>query len=82
MHPPEPRLEAGEFIEVSRVDRWTVCLRLQELGIVCKCSSEQPLWAEINTVAASVQLWSVVRQLTSSRQELVQGLERCWQISK
>lgn len=78
MNPLNPELAAGEFVEVSRVDRWSVGLRLWELGITCQCVPDQPLRVEINTVVAAVQLWSVVRQLTSPRQDLVHRLERCW----
>ena len=69
------------MVKVNWADRWQVYQRLQELGIPCWCATNQPLTVDIAEVAAAVQLWSVVRQLTVSRQELVCLLERCWQKS-
>ncbi len=75
----DPKLVSkGKLVEVSRGDRWSVCLRLEELGITCQCIPEQLLQVEVNTVVAAVQLWSVVRQLRSSRNTLVNHLECCW----
>ncbi|MBF2065769.1 MAG: hypothetical protein IGS39_15305 [Calothrix sp. C42_A2020_038] len=59
-------------------DRWQVYMRLQELGINCSCAMNQPLKVEIASITAAIQLWSVVRQLTASRHELINALERCW----
>lgn len=69
----------SEMAEVSWADRWQVYHRLQELAIPCWCATNQPLRVEITHIAAAVQLWSVVRQLTAPRQDLVSALERCWQ---
>lgn len=80
MNPLDSKLEVG-IVEVSQVDRWSVCLRLWELGIACQCVPGQPLKVEVDSVVAAVQLWSVVRLLTSSRQDLVHRLECCWDIS-
>ena len=73
-------LEAGRTVEVNRADRWQVYLRLQQLDIPCVCTTNQPLRVQIQTTAAAVQLWSVVRQLTATRHELAFWLEQCWQL--
>lgn len=72
--------EAKHTVAVSWIDRWQVYHRLQELSIPCECSSNQPLQVEIGNATAAVQLWSVTRQLTASRQDLIYILKRCWQI--
>ncbi len=71
----------SEVIEVnSWADRWQVYRRLQELGIPCSCEVEQPLRVQINNPNQAVQLSSVLKQFTASRGELVQNLERSWNI--
>ena len=78
MKPLSHQTEVNEIVEVSWADRWQVYQRLQELEIPCWCATEQPLSVHIADVAAAIQLWSVIKQLTASRQELVRTLERCW----
>lgn len=78
MNPIESKVQAGKVVEVSWADRWQVYYRLQELEIESECASNQPLRVEADTVTAAVQLWSVVRQLTAPRRDLVRSLERCW----
>ncbi|EAW43055.1 hypothetical protein N9414_09766 [Nodularia spumigena CCY9414] len=63
---------------VDWADRWQVYQRLQELDIPCCCEANQPLRVEINNPLAVFQLWSVMQQLTASRQELICNLEDCW----
>ncbi len=81
LEPIEPQPETGKVVEVNRADRWQVYYRLRELGISCGCAVDQPLLVEVYSTTAAIQLWSVVRQLTASRSELVSHLERCWQTS-
>ncbi len=71
--------EIKEIVEVDWADRWQVYQRLQELDIPCCCVTEQPLRVHIADPIAAIQLWSVLRQFTQSRQDLVCWLERCWQ---
>lgn len=66
-------------IEVNWADRWQVYHRLRELDIPCWCETNQPLTVDISNVTAAIQSWSVVRQSTASRQELVSTLKKCWQ---
>jgi hypothetical protein len=72
-------VEGQHTVEVNWLDRWQVYQRLQELDIRCWCETNQPLKVEIGNVTAAIQLWSVIRQFTISRQEMIYTLEDCWQ---
>ncbi|MBW4666420.1 MAG: hypothetical protein KME60_02975 [Cyanomargarita calcarea GSE-NOS-MK-12-04C] len=76
MKPPQTQVK--QVVEVNWADRWQVYLRLQELGIPSWCESNQPLTVEIVSVVAAIQLWSVIRQFTVSRQEMIWTLKQCW----
>ncbi|MBW4664360.1 MAG: hypothetical protein KME01_09195 [Chroococcus sp. CMT-3BRIN-NPC107] len=65
------------MVEVSWGDRWYVYERLQQLAIPCSCAIDQPLQVQITSISAAIQLWSISRQLNTSRQELVKWLEKC-----
>ncbi|KGF73805.1 hypothetical protein DO97_10380 [Neosynechococcus sphagnicola sy1] len=67
----------AQIIEVSRIDRWRICYRLQELMIPCWCLQDGTLRVEIQSSISAVLLRSVVQQFVASRQELVNWLERC-----
>ncbi|MGF1482300.1 MAG: Asr1405/Asl0597 family protein [Cyanophyceae cyanobacterium] len=67
-------------IAVDRSERWEIYRRLQELHISCQCSPHQPLQVQILDSTAAIQLWSIVKQSTSSRYELISWLHRCWQL--
>ena len=70
--------ELNVVVEVNWADRWQVYQRLQELAIPCSCAIDKPLQIQITDAVAAVQLWSVLRQLNTSRQDLVRWLENCW----
>jgi hypothetical protein len=74
------QLEPGEgkIVQVNWIDRWLVYKRLQELEIPCGCATQQPLRVDIGNCRDAIQLMSVVKQITASREELIQNLERCW----
>lgn len=72
--------EVSQVLEIDWADRWQVYRRLQELAIPCQCATNQPLTVQIDNVAAAIQVWSVVRQITVPRCELACWLERCWQL--
>lgn len=61
-------------------DRWSLRLRLEELDIPATCPNDGTLRVEIPHPAALVQLWSVVQQFTTTRQEQLHWLERCWRL--
>ncbi|MEC4984117.1 MAG: hypothetical protein SAJ37_16465 [Oscillatoria sp. PMC 1068.18] len=73
-----PKRETG--VAVNWVDRWQVYYRLQDLEIPCHCGLNQQLQVEIQSPIVAIQLWSVVRKLTTSRSELVVWLNSCWQL--
>ncbi|ACK66461.1 conserved hypothetical protein [Rippkaea orientalis PCC 8801] len=75
-------LKSSQIVQVPWNDRWTVYHRLQELGISCYCSSNQPLEVQLSSPTAVIQLWSVVKHCSSSRQELIQWLQTCWDLKK
>ena len=67
-------------IDIDWADRWQVYQRLQELDIICICDTNQPLMVEINNPTAAIQLWSVIKQFTASRQDLIKNIENSWRI--
>ncbi len=71
------QLGTKHVIDVSLVDRWQVCQRLNELDISCHCQSNQPLQVEIPNPQIAIQVWSVVRQVKASRQDLICHLQDC-----
>lgn len=77
MNPLELEPEASEVLAINWVDRWQVYQRLQELEIPCWCGMNEPLRLQVKTVQQAIQLLSVLKQFTTSRQELVKWLEQC-----
>lgn len=67
-------------VGIKNTERWTVYYRLQELGIPCICSTNQPLKVQLDNPSAIAQLCSVVKHSTGSRPELINWLNNCWQI--
>jgi hypothetical protein len=82
MESREPQLEqsATILIQIDRVDRWDVYYRLQQLSIPCWCQQGQPLEVQAYSAIAVIQIWSVIKQITASRQERLAWIKRCWQI--
>jgi hypothetical protein len=68
-------------LAVSWADRWQIYQRIQELDIPCRCSGNQPLRVMIANPTIAIQLWSVIRQYTASRQDLIMILEKSWDVS-
>lgn len=69
----------GQTVSVRRCDRWSIHRRLQELNIPCACPADGTLRVEVNHALALLLVRSAVRQFSTSRQESVIWLERCWQ---
>ncbi|MGK7894278.1 MAG: Asr1405/Asl0597 family protein [Xenococcus sp. (in: cyanobacteria)] len=65
-------------IEWSR--RWQVYHRLKALEIECYCRMNEPLKVIPNSPQQLIQLWSIVKEVTNTKQELVEWLNQCWQI--
>ncbi len=76
-----PQTDMVEVMTVAGSDRWTVYHRLQELGISCHCSFNEPLKVQLNHPLTGIQLWSVIKQTTASRPVLLQWLHQCWGLS-
>ncbi|MDJ0715284.1 MAG: hypothetical protein QNJ54_13845 [Prochloraceae cyanobacterium] len=73
-----PKAKISKVVKVNWADRWQVYQRLQELEIPCQCVTGEPLCVELDNTKEAIQLWSVVKQLTASRRELVVWLDDCW----
>ncbi|MGL5063375.1 MAG: Asr1405/Asl0597 family protein [Microcoleus sp.] len=82
----EDRLKIGvsvtHIVSVSRIDRWQIHHRLQELMIPCSCPEDGSLRVEIHDWIGALLLRSVVQQFVASRQEMVHWLERCWNVDR
>jgi hypothetical protein len=63
----------------KRSDRWDIFHRLQSLDVQCKCSTNEPLLGELHSPTTVAQIWSVLRQFSASRTELIDWLDSCWQ---
>jgi hypothetical protein len=66
------------IIDAAWGDRWQIYHRLQELEISCNCSTGKPLTVAVDTPTAVIQVWSVARQLSVDRHQLVDWLDRCF----
>ena len=69
-----------QVIKVEWSTRWQIYYRLKALEIECFCRSNQPLQVYPTNPQTAIQLWSVVKQCTAERQELIDWLNQCWQI--
>lgn len=67
------------LVSVSRIDRWRIHSRLQELTIPCCCQPDGSLRVEVQSSTHALLVRSVVQQFVASRLEMVNWLERCWQ---
>jgi hypothetical protein len=66
------------IIDAAWGDRWQIYHRLQELKIPCQCSTGKPLTVAVDTPTAAIQVWSVARQSSIERSQLVDWLARCF----
>ena len=78
---PSQSLALQALVELDRMTRWDVYLRLQELSIPCKCKLGAPLQVHVDSVVEAIQLWCVVQSCTAVKSSRVAHLKRCWQIS-
>ena len=70
----------SQIVTIEWAERWQVYHRLKDLEIECSCSINQPLQVAPNSPQEAIQLWSIVKQVRSNRQELVDWLYKCWRI--
>ncbi|MGK7915249.1 MAG: Asr1405/Asl0597 family protein [Prochloraceae cyanobacterium] len=76
----EPSSVINHVIVVKGSARWEIYRRLQELQIPCQCGYNQPLQVQIESPTTAIQLWSVFRHSSVSRDDLVSWLEGCWRM--
>jgi hypothetical protein len=70
----------AEIVQIAYSDRWRIYQRLRELKIKCWCPADGSLRVQVNNCLTAILLRSTVLQFTASRQELIDWLERCWQL--
>lgn len=78
--PSSSNTSVGQIVNVSRILRWQIYHRLQELRIPCWCPADGSLRVEVNDSVSAMLVRSTVQQFVAPRQELLDWLERCWQI--
>ena len=78
--PADQTLQRLTNIPVCSEDRWQIYHRLQELEIGCQCSGFQPLTVDIKTATEAIQLWSVAKRVSQSRQDLAWALTQSWRL--
>ncbi len=70
----------SQIVTVEWSGRWQVYSRLKALEIECSCRMNEPLQVVPNSPQEAIQIWSIVKQVTGNRQELVDWLNQCWRI--
>ena len=72
--------ESVFIVDTAWGDRWQLYRRLTELNIPCKCSTGKPLAVTVDTPTAAIQVWSVARQQLAGRSQLINWLDRCFEL--
>ena len=72
--------KSNNIIRVKCTHKWEMYHRLKALEIDCQCKTNQPLLIQLDTIQAAIQVWSVAKHLSASRQESIAWLDRCWQL--
>jgi hypothetical protein len=73
--------ETKQAITVKWAYRWEVFRRLEALEIDCQCSTNEPLLVKLDSPMTLIQIWSVIRQSTAERHQLIDWLNGCWKIN-
>ena len=68
------------ILDTAWSDRWQLYRRLTELNIPCKCSTGKPLAVTVDTPTAAIQVWSVARQQLAGLSQLINWLDRCFDL--
>jgi hypothetical protein len=71
-------MDNDSVVNVPRVDRWSVYLRLQELGITSHCTEDGSLQVAIDNGLQALLLRSVIFRFFASKQTSIDWLDRCW----
>jgi len=69
-----------QMVSVSQCDRWSICHRLQELVTACHCPADGSLRVEVNHWIDAVLVRSTAQLFTASRTDLVDWLQRYWNV--
>ena len=70
----------SQIVTVEWDERWQVYHRLKAIEVECSCRINEPLQASPKSPQQAIQLWSIVKQVNSNRQDLVDWLNQCWKI--
>ncbi|MEM8672446.1 MAG: Asr1405/Asl0597 family protein [Cyanobacteria bacterium P01_G01_bin.67] len=70
--------QPSRVLSVKWAYRWDVYRRLQALEIDCRCSTNEPLLVDLHSPTTLVQIWSVLRQSSADRCQLIDWLNNCW----
>lgn len=73
--------QPSRILSVKWAYRWEVYRRLKMLEIDCHCATNEPLLVNLYSPTTLVQIWSVVRQSSAERHQLIDWLNNCWHIS-
>ena len=66
------------IVTLSGDHRWEMYHRLKELDISCHCSAHQPVTVEVDTVTTALQVWSMQKRFSYSRQDAIAALQNAW----
>ncbi|MCU0525220.1 MAG: hypothetical protein MUF72_10380 [Elainella sp. Prado103] len=77
---PLSSIATAYSLNISRIDRWLVHQRLQELQINAWCLADGSIWAEVPSPGTALLIRSVTQQVLSPRPDLVRWLDRCWEL--
>lgn len=72
--------QPSRILPVKWAYRWDVFRRLKALEIDCQCSTNEPLLVDLYSPTTLVQIWSVIRQSSAERQQLIDWLDNCWYV--
>ncbi len=79
MNSTDLNVTSSQVISINGSERWDIYHRLQELDIPSQCLTHQLVSVEISSPNDLIQVWNVVRRMTSSRGDLVKLLKTCWE---
>ena len=67
-----------KVLSVKWSSRWEIFRRLKALQINCQCRTNEPLLIDLHSPTTLVQIWSVIRQSSATRTQLIDWLDNCW----
>ncbi len=76
----ENEKQPSRILTIKWAYRWDVFRRLKSLEIDCQCSTNEPLLVDVYSPTTLIQIWSVVRQFSAERHQLIDWLDDCWYV--